>query len=578
MEGIFKRAERFGQKEHKESPMKGISILALIVSFVLGVSCQSSRRGETADTVFLNGFVWTVDPARPEAEALALKGNKIVRVGSSTEIEKMMGPATQVVDLKGAFVLPGFTDCHTHFIDGGFSLSCVQLGKARSREDFANLIKNKARELGPRAWILNGNWDHQQFDPPELPNKGWIDDATPDNPVCVNRHDGHMVLVNSLALEMAGITKDTAVPAGGEIVKDPLTGEPTGILKDAAMDLVMELIPEPALEEKITAARAALNEANRFGVTSIHDMGYVSSFEVYNKLMAQARLTARLKLYVPIREIERLTGPNKESFPENDFLKIAGLKGFVDGSLGSSTALFFDPYSDDPEKKGILASDMFPEGIMEDRIMEADRAGLQVAVHAIGDEANHIILDIFQKVIRTNGERDRRWRIEHAQHLIPEDFERFGKLGIIASVQPYHAIDDGRWAEQKIGKERASLTYAFRALSDNGAVLAFGSDWTVAPLDPLTGIYAAVTRQTLDGKNPEGWIPEQKISLEEAIKGYTLNAAYVEFSERTKGSVSEGKLADLVVLDQNLFDIPPESILNTQVLMTVLDGKIVYRK
>lgn len=558
--------------------MKGFSVLVLAFLFVLGISCQSGGRNEEADTVFLNAFVWTVDPDQPKAEALAVKGNKILSVGSGSEIKKMIGDDTRVIDLKGAFVLPGFTDSHTHFIDGGFSLSSVQLGDIRSKEGFRDRIEAKARELGPNAWILNGNWDHQRFDPPELPNREWIDDVTLDNPVCVNRLDGHMVLANSQALKLAGISKSTAAPEGGEIVRDPQTGEPTGILKDAAMDLVMSHVPEPTLEERMGAATAALKEANRFGVTSIHDMGYVSSFEVYQKLLDQGRLTARLKLYIPIREIERLTGANKESFPENDFLKIAGLKGFVDGSLGSSTALFFDPYSDDPEKRGIMVSDMFPEGIMEERIIEADRSGLQVAVHAIGDRANHIILDIFEKTMQTNRERDRRWRIEHAQHLIPEDFERFGKLGIVASVQPYHAIDDGRWAEKKIGKGRASFTYAFRSFLDHGVIMAFGSDWTVAPLNPLTGIYAAVTRRTLDDKNPEGWIPEQKISLEEAIKGYTMNAAYTEFSEGRKGSIQPGKLADLVVLDRNLFEIPPEKIMEANVLMTILDGKIIYQK
>jgi hypothetical protein len=249
----------------------------------------------------------------------------------------------------------------------------------------------------------------------------------------------------------------------------------------------------------------------------------------------------------------------------------------VDGSLGSSTALFFEPYADDPSKRGLLVADMFPEGIMKKRMMTADREGVQVAVHAIGDEANHIILDIIEEVIKENGPRDRRWRIEHAQHLIPSDFDRFGRLRVIASVQPYHAIDDGRWAEQKIGRERARRTYAFQSLIESGAVLACGSDWTVAPLDPLTGIYAAVTRQTLDGKNPEGWIPEQKISLEEAVKGYTLNAAFAEFAEHLKGSLEEGKLADAVILDQNLFEISSEKIPDTKVVMTVLDGKIIFK-
>ena len=557
--------------------MKGFSIIFVAFLFVLGFSCQSTSKNEMADLIFTNSVMWTVNPNQPWAEALAIKGNKILKVGSTSEMERITGTATKVINLDGAFVLPGFTDCHTHFLDGGFSLSNVQLREAATKDEFVLLIGDKVRELGKGIWVLNGNWDHQRFDPPELPTKEWIDPVTPDNPVCVNRHDGHMVLVNSVALKLAGISKDTPEPEGGEILKDPQTGEPTGILKDAAMDLVMEHIPEPALEEKITATEAALRYANSFGVTSIHDMAYASNFEVYQELLNQNKLSARLKVYIPISAIDLLTGPEKSVFPTRDFLKIAGLKGFVDGSLGSSTALFFDPYSDDPAKRGLLVADMFPEGIMGDRLLDADQAGLQVAIHAIGDEANHIILDLFEEVMKKNGQRDRRWRIEHAQHLIPGDFERFGKLRVIASVQPYHAIDDGRWAERKIGRERSRHTYAFQSFLESGAVLACGSDWTVAPINPLTGIYAAVTRQTLDGDDPGGWFPEQKISLEEAIKGYTINAAFTEFAEYLKGSLEEGKLADLVILDQNLFDISRENILNTRVIMTVLDGKIIYK-
>jgi len=307
-------------------------------------------------------------------------------------------------------------------------------------------------------------------------------------------------------------------------------------------------------------------------------MAYAGNIEVYQELLKEDRLTSRLCVYISIEEMD-LYQKFRLSIPaENTFLKIGGLKGFVDGSLGSSTALFFEPYADDPDKTGLLHSQMFPEGIMERRIMEADRAGLQVAVHAIGDKANHVLLDIMERTITQGGERDRRWRIEHAQHLLPGDMGRMARLRIIASVQPYHAIDDGRWAEKKIGRERCKTTYAFQSLLEKGAVLACGSDWTVAPLDPLTGIYAAVTRRTLDGRHPEGWFPEQKIPLEEAVKGYTLNGAYAEFSESIKGSVEAGKLADLVVLTQNIFDIPPEEIRNTRVRMTIVSGKIVFRK
>jgi predicted amidohydrolase YtcJ len=483
-----------------------------------------------------------------------------------------------VINLNGALVLPGFVDSHTHFLDGGFSLSNVQLREAKTPEDFVARIGDKAQELGEGSWILNGNWDHQRFDPPELPKKEWIDPVTPNNPVCVFRLDGHMVLVNSVAMKIAGISKDTPTPAGGEILRNPQTGEPTGILKDAAIGLVTDHIPEPTLEQKMAAVEAALKHANSFGVTSIHDMSYSSQFDVYRELLDRKKLSARLFVYIPISSIGLLTGPEKKNFPQSEFLKIAGLKGFVDGALGSSTALFFDPYDDDPSKRGILVADMFPEGIMEDRLMKADEANLQVAIHAIGDEANHIILDLFETIMEKNENRDRRWRIEHAQHIVPEDFGRFGKLRVIASVQPYHAIDDGRWAEKKIGKERSCHTYAFRSLLEGGAVLACGSDWTVAPINPLTGIYAAVTRRTLDGNNPDGWIPEQKVTMEEVIKGYTLNAAYAEFSEHLKGSLEEGKLADVVILDQNLFEISPDMIMDTKVIMTILDGEIVYEK
>ncbi len=557
--------------------MKWFFFIPMVLLLGLSFSCQTQSKNAMADIVFLNGVVWTVNPNQPKAEALAIKGNRILKVGSSSEMERVTGDSTKVINLEGAFVMPGFSDSHTHFLDGGFSLSNVQLREAKTPDDFASRIEYLAQELGEGAWILNGNWDHQQFDPPELPKKEWIDPVTPNNPVCVNRHDGHMVLVNSVALKIAGISKDTPTPDGGEILRDPRTGEPTGILKDTAMDLVTEHIPEPTLEEKMGAIEAALKRANSFGVTSIHDMSNTSNFEVYRELSDQKKLTARLYVYIPISAIDLLTGPEKRAFPQNDFLKIAGLKGFVDGSLGSSTALFFDSYLDDPSKRGLLVADMFPEGIMEKRLTAADQAGLQVAVHAIGDEANHIILDLFEKVMEKNEKRDRRWRIEHAQHLIPEDFERFGKLRVIASVQPYHAIDDGRWAEQKIGRERSRHTYAFRSLLESGAVFACGSDWPVAPINPLTGIYAAVTRRTLDGNNPDGWFPEQKISMEEAIRGYTLNAAFTEFAEHLKGSLEEGKLADVVILDQNLFEISPEKILDTKVVMTVLDGEIVYK-
>lgn len=550
-------------------------ITGLLLACLCLVGCQK-QGGTMVDIVFLNGHIWTADESSPEVEALAVVQNKIVAIGSNSEIKELIGARTRVIDLQGRLMLPGFIDAHTHFLNGGLALRSVQLRTCRTREEFVSRIAAKARELPPGSWILNGDWDHEQFDPSVLPSREWIDGVTPDHPVCVNRFDGHMVLVNSLALKLAGIDRNTVSPPGGEIIKDPISGEPTGILKDAAADLVYAVIPAPDLKEKVEAVRLALKEAATNGVTSIHDMSDASSFEVYQELLRTGELTARLYVYFQIPEIDSFLRLKIKTGFGHPFLRLAGLKGFVDGSLGSATALFFEPYSDNPGAYGLLAAHMFPEGIMEERLRLADQAGLQVAVHAIGDRANALLLDIMEKIIQENGPRDRRWRIEHCQHLRKEDIERFTRLGIIASVQPYHAIDDGCWAERKIGPQRARTTYAFQSLQAKGAVLVFGSDWTVAPLNPLTGIYAAVTRKTLDGKNPDGWIPEEKISLEEAIKGYTIRAAYAEFSEKEKGSLRPGKLADLVVLDRDLFRLQPDDIPATMVLLTMVDGRIVY--
>jgi predicted amidohydrolase YtcJ len=551
-----------------------LAALPLILS-----ACQKPG-DEMADMVFLNGSLWTADTVRPRAEALATDGDRILRVGRTAEIKKLIGSKTRVIDLKGALALPGFIDCHTHFLKGGFSLSSIQLRDVTSREEFVKRVEAKARELEDGEWILEGNWDHEQMTPVELPRKEWIDAVSPKNPVCVSRYDLHIVLVNSLALEVGGITKNTKSPDGGEIQKDPRTGEPTGILRDAAIDLVMRHIPEPSMKTRLKAAEAALGHARELGVTSVHDMAdasnYGASFEIYQELLKEGRLTSRIYFFIPIDDIDFLEKLRLKSPYGNGWLRIAGLKGFADGGLGASTAYFFEPYSDNPKTSGLLAPQMFPEGIMEKRVDRADKDGLQAAIHAIGDKANFIMLGIFETVAARNGPRDRRWRIEHAQHLRPEEIKRFGELGVIASVQPFHAIDDGRWAETKIGKERCRTTYAFKSLLDAGVTLALGSDWPVAPLNPLIGIYAAVTRQTTDGKNPGGWFPEQKLSLEEAIKGFTLNGARAEFAEGEKGSLAEGKLADLVVLDQNLFEIAPEKIKDIRVDLTVVGGKIVF--
>lgn len=552
---------------------------AVLGLFVVSILFLSGCRGGTmAERIVVNGKIWTENPGQPWAEAVAVQGGRILAVGTNGAIKKKAGSETEIIDVKGGFVLPGFIDSHVHFLNGGFSMMSIQLREAGSKEEFISRIAAKARSLRKGEWILNGDWDQTRFSPPELPRKEWIDEVTPDNPVCINRLDGHMILANGLALKVAGVTKSTPVPPGGEIVRDPVTGEPTGILKDAAMDLIYSRIPAPTPEQNLKAAQTAMKHAAELGVTSVQDMSDPQSFEVYQELFHRNQLSVRLSVYIPVTEVEAMASLKLRSPFGNDFLKLAGLKGFADGSLGSATAYFFEPYTDNPKTNGLLHEQMFPEGIIEKRILAADRSGLQVAVHAIGDRANAIILDIYAKVAAQNGRRDRRFRIEHAQHLRPSDIPRFGELGVIASMQPYHAIDDGRWAENKIGAERARRTYAFRSLLEKGARLAFGSDWPVAPLDPIQGIYAAVTRRTIDDRNPQGWIPEQKISVAAAVRGYTSAGAFAEFAEGSKGSIEAGKLADLVVLDKNLFDIPPQDIRKARVRMTILGGRIIYKK
>jgi predicted amidohydrolase YtcJ len=540
----------------------------------LGNGCKGA--GLMAEMILINGRVYTVDPGCPWAEAVAVRGGRIAAVGTTEEIRRLAGPQTEVLDLKSAFVLPGFIDSHVHFINGGLSLLSVQLRDAGSKTEFIARIAAKARELPKGEWILNGDWDHQSFDPVELPRKEWIDAATLDRPVCVNRLDGHMVLCNSLALKRGGITRATPAPPGGEIVRDATTGEPTGILKDAAMDLVFRQVPDTTPAQTRRAAEAAMAYAAARGVTSVHDVSGEAGFGVYQDLRREGSLTTRIYFYVPIVMIDDVLRLKWKNGFGDETLRFGGMKGFADGSLGSATAYFFEPYADEPGKTGLLSGGMFPEGIMEKRVLAADRGGLQAAIHAIGDRANAVILDIFEKAAAPDPPRERRFRIEHAQHIRPADFARFAKLGIIASVQPYHAIDDGRWAEKKIGPQRARTTYPFRSFLDHGVRLAFGSDWPVAPMDPILGIYAAVTRRTLDEKNPGGWVPEQKIPLEAAIRAYTADAAYAEFAETAKGAVKTGYLADFAVLDRNLFEIRPEEIRSVRVLRTIYAGRTVY--
>ena len=521
-----------------------------------------------------------MDPARPEAQALAINGDSIQAIGANEEIRGLADRQTRVIDAGRGTVLPGFNDAHVHFLAGGFSLSNVNLRDCSSPSDLASRLASYAEKAAPGNWILGGDWDHENWAASPsfsvLPTRDLIDRYTPNRPVLVNRLDGHMALANTLALQLAGVTSATQDPPGGVIVRYPGTREPSGILKDAAQTLVERVIPPKSFDQKRAAAMAATDHAAALGVTSLTDVSADDDVDVYQRLASEEALKTRIYAAHSIVSWENLTKTARLLESREGLLRAGILKGFSDGSLGSSTALFFEPYADAPDNRGLLFDQMFPEGIMCERVAAADKRGFQVMIHAIGDEANLRILDLFHEVASINGPRDRRFRIEHAQHLRKSEIPRFANEQVIASMQPYHAADDGRWCEKRLGMARCKGAYVFRSLLDSGACLAFGSDWTVAPLDPLLGIKAAVTRQTLDGQNPGGWIPEQKISLDEAIRAYTLGSAYAEFSESTKGSLSRGKFADVIVLDRDLYKLEPGKIDQARVRLTILNGRVVY--
>lgn len=531
---------------------------------------------ESADYILRGGHVWTGVEGASAAEAVAVRDARIAAVGTTEEVEELRGPETRVVEVDGRMVMPGFIDTHVHFMRGGFQLSSVQLRDAATPEEFVRRIANFAESVEPGTWITGGNWDHELWGG-ELPRREWVDSVTPENPVFVSRLDGHMALANSSALEAGGVTAETSTPPGGEIVRDEESGEPAGVLKDAAMDLVAEDIPEPSEEELDRALDSAAHHAVRHGVTQVHDMssGSWRGFETYRRAREEGRLPLRIYSVVPMSSWERMRDYVAENGRGGDRLWWGGLKAYVDGSLGSTTAWFYEPYEDAPETTGLTVTDT---ATLRGWIRDADAADLHVVVHAIGTRANDWLLDVYEQVAAENDSRDRRFRIEHAQHLTREAIPRFAELGVIPSMQPYHAIDDGRWAENRIGPERIQTTYAFRSLLDAGATLALGSDWTVAPLDPLLGVYAAVTRRTTDGENPGGWVPEQKISLEETLAGYTRNAAYAGYREDVMGTLEPGKYADLVVLSENLFELDPRRIPEAQVDWTMVGGEVVFER
>jgi predicted amidohydrolase YtcJ len=548
----------------------------LLLAAGLAVPVLSARAEKpAADLVIANARVHTVDVSRPSAQAVAVLGDRIVAVGSNADLEAWRGPKTRVLDAKGKLLLPGFNDSHAHFSASGRQLEEVQLHGTRSQDEMKKRIAERAKEH-PREWILGGRWDHESWTPAALPTRALIDDVTPDTPVFVERVDGHMGLANTAALKLAKITRDTPDPPGGLIVRDA-KGEPTGILKDAAEDLVGRVIPALTKDERTRAIRAALKHAASLGVTSVQEMNPdPADLNVYAELLSKGELTARLYEAPPIATVDDWVKVGVSRAFGSPSLRVGALKQYADGSLGSTTAWFFDAYLDAPGTHGLVGEELQPLSKSKERMLRADKAGLQICTHAIGDRAISTMLDLYDEIAKTNGPRDRRLRIEHAQHIAPKDLDRFASLGVVASMQPYHAIDDGRWAEKRIGPERAKTTYAFRSLLDRKVHVAFGTDWAVADLNPLIGLYAAVTRATLDGKRPGGWVPEQKITLAEAIECYTMGSAYAEFQENEKGSITPGKLADMVLVSEDLFAIPPEKIRDATVLTTIVGGKVVF--
>jgi len=545
-----------------------------LLALALMAACSPSPK---ADLVVF-GRTWTGDSTVPWAEAVATRGDTIIAVGKRADVSRLVGDKTRVIENPAGLIVPGLMDGHTHFISGGRQLASVDLRTATRPAEFVRRVKEFAARQQPGEWITGGDWDHELWPGTPLPRRDWIDSVTPNNPVLLSRLDGHMYLANTEALKLAGIGRDHPPIPGGVIVKDPRTGEPTGALKDNAADSVSARIPPYTAAQQDEYLLAAMRFAVSKGVTGISDMSEPediwNDLAAYRRAHAAGKMLLRVTLYPPLPHWRAVADTVTRAGHGDEWFQILGLKGFVDGSLGSRTALFFQPYADDPTTSGLFRT---PEDSLRAWIGAGDSAGLQIAVHAIGERGNALILSIYDSVAHAHGPRDRRFRVEHAQHLRPQEIARFGPDGVIASMQAIHLVDDGSWAIKRLGS-RVNDTYVFKSLLDHGARLQFGSDWTVAPLDPILGIAAAVTRHTRDGKNPDGWLPQEKITVEQALHAYTVANAYGVFADRTRGRLKVGYRADLTVLDHDLFQIPPAAIESVAVRVTVAGGKVVYER
>jgi predicted amidohydrolase YtcJ len=581
------------------------------------ITAQSSA---PPDLVLVNGRVYTVDAARPWAEAIAVAGDRLTAVGTTAEIRALARPSTRVIDLKGAFALPGFNDSHVHIDQTGALLTGVNLLDVHEPRAFVDRVQAAAGRLPDNSWITRGDWGaYEQWAAgssgaagsagaaggPFTPSRDLIDAVTPRHPVLLNRFDRTMFLANSRALELADVTAATPTPDGGEIVKDA-AGRPTGILKGTAVDLVRRVIPPVPFEQRLVQVRAVLREAREGGVTTMQDLTSGPQLLAYQELARRGELTARIMLRPTLDNVPHAAALGVSRGFGNDWLKYVGYKGWVDGIMGNSSAMFFRPYDHDSANKGWLRDIMFPEGQngagdsmkesqhytqfpagnMEKLVAASIDTGLPPHIHAIGDKGVRIILDIYERVLnqRRMAGTDHRWRVIHAQVVHPDDFMRFGGLKLVAEVNPYHVSDDMRWMEERIGHERSKGAYAFRKLKESGAVLVFGSDspGTNAAryyLSPVYGLYAAVSRQTLNGEPRDGWFPDQRLSVEEAIEAYTRAPAWASFEENLKGTLTPGKLADVAVFDRNLIDVGkanPAELLKARVLYTVVGGRVVH--
>jgi len=576
---------------------------------------------EAADLVLVNGRVYTLDEEQPWAEAVAVRGEHIMAVGSNSEIRKFAGSETETIDLDGAFALPGFNDAHVHMAGTGALLTGANLLDVHDASGFTERIGAAAENLPAGSWITRGDWGAyeqwaagstgdeaggEQAAGPFNPHLDMIDAVTPEYPVLVNKWDRSEYLANSLALDLAGINQNTRAPRGGVIERDA-TGRLTGILRGSAVDLVRNVIPPTPFETRITQVKAVLEEARTGGVTTIQDLTTAAQLEAYRELQRRGELTVRINLRPTLDNVAHTVALGITQGLGDDWLKFIGYKAWVDGIMGSSGAMFFEPYDHDPGNKGLVRQIMFPEGRegaamgmavdqhytdfppgnMEILVKQAVPTGITPHIHAIGTKGVRILLDIYDKVLHQHNlvDSDHRWRVIHAQVVHPDDMARFGELNLVAEVNPYHISDDMRWMEERIGHERCEGAYAFRDLKNAGAVLVFGSDspGTNAAryyLNPVYGLYAAVTRQTLSGEPAEGWFPDQRLTIEEAIEATTKGPAWASFEEDIKGTLTAGKLADIAVLDTDLIEAgnnDPAKLLEAKVLYTIVGGKVVYQ-